>query len=141
MGFGRFVKHILMPETIVVDLVKNMVDEGGVIDGYKKTIKQMNTEDDPLVAMIYKSGKYDGKIEGYVEASDEYEKKLLGQADEFLKQRKDFEKERDEYEALVNAYEQEIEVLENKVDRTQAENDLLQQLLIRERNLIKLARG
>ena len=103
--------------------------------------KQEITEDNPLTSPVYKYGKYDGKKEGYAEASDEYEKKLLEQADEFLKQKKDYEKERDEYETLLDAYEQEIEKLENKVNRTQAENELLQQLLIRERGLMKLARG
>ena len=52
-----------------------------------------------------------------------------------------FIQHQDEYEALLDAYEQEIDELENKVDRTQAENELLQQLLIRERGLMKLARG
>ena len=115
--------------------------EGSVKDGIKRTIKEDFTEDNPIGKAIYQSGKYDGKVEGYEEASGEYEKKLLAQADEFLKQKKDFEKERDEYEALLDAYEQEIDELENKVDRTQAENELLQQLLIRERGLMKLARG
>lgn len=140
MGLGRFIKHVLLPGSYSIDLVKNIVDEGSVVEGYKKSIKQEFTEDNPLTAPIYKYGMYDGKKEGYAEASDEYEKKLLKQADDFLKQKKDYEKERDEYEALLDAYEQEIEKLENKVDRTQAENEFLQQLLIRERGLIKIAR-
>ena len=141
MGLGRFIKHVLLPDTFNMDLVKNIVDEGGVVEGFKKSIKQEITEDNPLTSPVYKYGKYDGKKEGYAEASDEYEKKLLEQADEFLKQKKDYEKERDEYETLLDAYEQEIETLETKVNRTQAENELLQQLLIRERGLMKLARG
>lgn len=43
---------------------------------------------------------YEGKKQGYAEASDEYEKKLLDQAEEFIKQKKDFQKERDAYEAV-----------------------------------------
>jgi molecular chaperone GrpE (heat shock protein) len=141
MGLGRFIKHVLAPGTATMDLVKNMVDEGSVVEGCKKSIKQEFTEDNPLTSSVYKYGKYDGKKEGYEEASDEYEKKLLEQADEFLKQKKNYEKERGEYEALLDAYEQEIEEIENKVDRTQAENELLQRLLIREHGLMKLARG
>ena len=140
MGLGRFVKHILMPGTYTMDLIKNMVDEGDILEGYKKSIKQDITEDIPIISTAYKYGKYDGKKEGYAEASDEYEKKLLKQADEFLKQEKDYEKERDEYESLLDAYEQKIEELEKKMDRTQAENELLQQLLVKERGLMKLAR-
>ena len=124
-----------------IDTVRNIVDEGSVGDGIKRTFKEDWTEDNPIGKAIYNSGKYDGKKEGYVEASDEYEKKLLAQADEFLKQTKDFERERDEYEVLLDAYEREIEELENKVNRTQSENDLLQQLLLKERSLRRLARG
>lgn len=124
-----------------IDTVRNIVDEGSMGEGLKRTIKEDLTEDSPIGKAIYDSGKYDGKVEGYVEASDEYEKKLLDQADEFLKQKKDYERERDEYEALLDAYESEIEGLESKVSRTQAENELLQQLLLKERSLRRLARG
>ena len=141
MGLRRFIKHALVPGTIAMDLVKNMIDEGDIVEGAKKSIKQEITEDNPFTAPVYMYGKYDGKKEGYAEASDEYEKKLLEQADEFLKQKKDYEKERDEYEKLLDAYEQKIGELENKVDRTQAENKFLRQLLIRERGLMKLTRG
>ena len=140
MGLGRFIKHVLVPGTITMDFVKNMIDEGDIVKGYKKSIKQEITEDNPFTAPVYKYGKYDGKKEGYAAASNEYEKNLLEQADEFLKQKRDYEKERDEYEKLLDAYEQKIGKLENKIDRTQAENEFLRQLLIRERGLMKLAR-
>lgn len=139
MGLGRFIKHTLMPGTYITDLTKNMIDEGSVLEGWKKSIRQEITEDIPIISAVYNYGKYDGKKEGYAEASDEYNKKLLKQADEFLKQEKNYEKERDEYESLLDAYEQKIEELEKKMDRTQADNELLQQLLIRERGLKKLA--
>ena len=91
MGLRRFIKHVLVSGTFTTDMVKNMVDEGSVVEGYKKTIKQEITEDNPLTSTIYKTGKFDGKKEGYAEASDEYKKKLLMQAEEFLNQKKDFE--------------------------------------------------
>ena len=78
MGLGRFIKHVLVPGSYSIDLVKNIVDEGSVVEGYKKSIKQEFTEDNPLTASIYKHGKYDGKKEGYAEASDEYEKNAQG---------------------------------------------------------------
>ena len=124
-----------------IDTVRNIVEEGSVSGGLKRTFKEDITEDSLIGKAIYNSGKYDGKKEGYVEASAEYEKKLLAQADEFLKQTKDFVRERDEYEALLDAYEREIDELENKINRTQVENVLLQQLLLKERSLKQLAKG
>lgn len=88
---------------------------------------------------FYQAGKYDGKVEGYEEASDEYEEKLLKQADEFLKQKQIFESERDAYEALLDEYETEIDDLSEKLDRTEAENEYLQQLLLRDRKLRRMA--
>lgn len=54
-------------------------------------IKEDWTEDNPLGKMIYDSGRYDGKKEGYEEASAEYEHKLIEQADRFLTQTRVFE--------------------------------------------------
>lgn len=119
----------------VVDAVKNVVDEGSVSDGVKKTIKEDMTEDSPIGKMIYESGRYDGKKEGYEEASSEYEHKLIEQADRFLKQASVIEKERDEYEKLLDEYDKEIELLENKADKTDRENKYLQELLLKERKL------
>lgn len=123
----------------IIDTVKNIVDEGDFVDGVKRTIKEDRTEDSLIGSAIYNSGKHDGKIEGYAEASDEYERKLIEQADKFLQQKKIFESERDEYEALLEAYEQEIDVLTEKVNRTESENEYLQQLLLRDRKLRKIA--
>lgn len=66
-------------------------------------------------------------------------KKLLEQADQFLAQSQSFERERDAYEALLDEYEAEIQKLTNKVNRTEAENEYLQNLLLRERQLLKIA--
>ena len=118
-----------------VDTIRNIVDEGSITDGIKRTIKENWTEDNPIGKAIYDSGKYDGKIKGYEEASDEYEQKLLEQADMFLAQKKVFESERDRYEELLDAYEKEIEMLENKSYKTEQEKEYLQELLLRERRL------
>ena len=124
-----------------IDTIRNITDEGSFVDGVKRTLKEDFTEDNLIGKVIYDSGKHDGKKEGYVEASYEYEKKLIMQADEFLKQTRVFEKERNEYETLLDEYEREIDELESKVNRTQAENAFLQQLLSRERSLKKLDRA
>lgn len=138
MGVGRFIKHVLIPSTYSIDMIKNMVDEGSIKEGLKRTIKENYTEDNPLTSAIYKSGKYDGKTEGYAEASEEYEKKLLDQADEFLSQTKIYEEEREKYEMLLDDYEVEIEALFEKTNKTELENEYLKQLLLRERKLRKM---
>lgn len=66
-----------------IDTLKNIVDEGSVIDGVKRTVKEDICEDNPIGKVIYEVGEYDGKTSGYVQASAEYEKKLLEQADFF----------------------------------------------------------
>lgn len=139
MGFGRFVKHVLVPGSVYNDIAKNTIYEGSVVGGFKRTLKEHYCEDMPITSHIYKAGKYDGKVEGYNEASKEYVEKLLKQADEFINQKKVFEKERDVYEALLDEYEKEIDALEQKVDKTEAENAYLQALLIRDRKLRKIA--
>jgi len=137
MGLGRMIWRITgIGGTI--DTVRNIVDEGSVVDGVKRTVKEYYTEDNPLTSEIYKSGKYDGKKEGYAEASNEYEEKLLKQADEFLMQKQIFESERDAYETLLDEYEVEIDALSKKVNKTNFENEYLQQLLIRDRKLKKM---
>ena len=59
-------------------------------------------------------GRYEGMKDGYIEASREYEKKLLKQAEEFLKQIKDIRREHEEYEHLLKEYEEYIKELERK---------------------------
>ena len=82
----------------------------------------------------------EGERAGYARASDVYEKKLLEQADQFLAQTQLYEKERDAYETLLDEYEAEIQKLTEKVNRTEIENQYLQQLLLRERQLLKISR-
>lgn len=122
-----------------IDTVKNIVDEGGIIAGVKRTVKEDICEDNPIGKVIYEVGEDDGKKSGYVKASAEYEKKLLKQADLFLEQQKICEVERAQYEELLDEYESEIERLESKISKTEAEKEYLQELLLRDRRLRKLA--
>ena len=138
MGLERFIKHLVVPGSYISDMINNIKEEYDFIDGVKRTIKEDLTEDNPFTSAIYKSGKYDGKKQGYAEASDEYEKKLLEQAYEFLKQTKIHEKERDAYEALLDAYDAEIDMLKEKGNKTETDKEYLQQLLLRDRNLRKM---
>ncbi len=137
MKLGRF----LWRSTSIghsIDTIKNIVEEGSLVGGIKKTIKEDFCEYDPITSHVYNLGKFDGKKDGYVQASEEYEAKLLDQADLFLEQVKDFQKEKDAYEALLKEYEVVITKLEEKANRTEQENQLLQSLLLKERQLKNL---
>ncbi len=139
MGFKRFLKRRIGP-VWTVDAIKNIKNEGSIKSGLSRTIKEDLCEDNPITGKLYNVGRFDGRIEGYVEASNEYESKLLEQADEFLEQKKLFIIERDAYEKLLDEYEVVISDLINKVDRTEYENNLLHQLLIKERELRKMGK-
>lgn len=93
---------------------------------------------DKLTKHAFNEGKHIGKKEGYVEASYEYEKKLLQQANKFLEQREAFNKENEEYRLLLNEYENYIEKLENREYLSIQEKDYLNQLLLAERKLKRL---
>ena len=138
MGIGRGLIRNLVPFARHAATIKNMVEEKSVVEGIKKTAREDICEDNPLTSRIYATGKYDGKKEGYVEASEEYEEKLLSQANEFLKQKTIFESQRDEYEKLLDDYENEINRLESLNVRTQEETEYLKELLLSERQLIKM---
>lgn len=138
MGIGKFLLKTISPDFAVAELVKD-VAERGVIDGIKENRRRTIQEDNPITASAYKAGKHDGKKEGYVAASAEYEKKLLEQADLFLTQKNLFEQQKDEYEKLLDEYEAEIERLEQKQKLTDAENTYLNQLLRKERALRKIS--
>jgi prefoldin subunit 5 len=51
---------------------------------------------------------------------------------------KDVKSEREEYEKLLTEYEEEIQKLSEKAERTEKENQYLQELLLRERKLKNL---
>lgn len=93
---------------------------------------------DKLTKHAFNEGKHIGKKEGYVEASYEYEKKLLQQANKFLEQREAFNKENEEYRLLLNEYENYIEKLESREYLSIQEKDYLNQLLLAERKLKRL---
>ncbi|WP_407311736.1 hypothetical protein [Desulfosporosinus sp. SB140] len=121
-----------------IDTIKNITDEGSIVDGIKRTTKEDWCEDNPITSKVYQAGRYDGKVEGYEEASDKYESKLLKQADEFLIQKQIFESERGAYEELLDEYDAEIDALNVKLDKSEADKEYLHQLLLREREFRKL---
>ncbi|EOU1892329.1 hypothetical protein [Clostridium perfringens] len=137
MGFKRFLKKSLIPGYELKSIVENVVTFG-VVDGLKEEFKETYLEDMPGINHVYNAGKYDGKKEGYEKASNEYEKKLIKQADEFLKQEKVFEIDRARYEQLIDDYEIYIEEMMKKSNMSNEEKDYMNQIMVIERKLKQL---
>ncbi|WP_058953074.1 hypothetical protein [Clostridium tyrobutyricum] len=137
MGFERFLKKILIPEYNAIDMAQKIV-ENGVVDGIKEKIKEDLLEDTPVISHIYNVGKYDGKKDGYAQASHEYEKKLLKQADEFLKQANVFKSDKVRYEKLIDDYERYIDKMMQKGNMSNEEKDYMNQIMVMERRLKKI---
>lgn len=134
MGIKRAIRR-LNPINNYKDLYNNIKEEGSVFKGIMRWEKEGWIEDPLIISQIYGMGKKDGKRDGYNKASEEYNHKLLDQAEKFLKERQDFVKERKEYEDLLDSYAKEIEQLEGKVNKTQIEIEYLRKLLLMERKL------
>lgn len=90
-----------------------------------------------LTDRAFEKGKHMGKKEGYQQASYEYEKKLLKQAEEFLSQRKKFEEDKEGYEQLIDDYEKYIDEMMQKNNLSEQEKDYMNQIMIMERRLKK----
>ncbi|MGC7873327.1 hypothetical protein ACPUYX_17610 [Desulfosporosinus sp. SYSU MS00001] len=136
MGFKRFLIKTLIPGYNYVDTAKKIYKHG-LVDGVKEKIREDFLEDTPGISHAYNAGKYEGKKEGYVEASFQYEDKLLRQAEEFLKQTKDFESQKVEYEKLIDDYEEYIEAMSTREDLSSKENEYLQKIIVMEKSLKK----
>lgn len=137
MGFKRFLKKTLIPGYNTFDIIQK-VSENGIVDGIKEKMKEDYLEDMPGVSHVYNIGKYDGKKDGYIQASYEYEKKLIKQAEEFLKQTKIFESDKARYEQLIDEYEIYIEDMMKKSNMSNEEKDYMNQIMVIERKLKKM---
>ena len=138
MGIVRFLRRTNSINRII-DTTKNIIEEGSIKDGLRRTVRE-DIEDTPIVSNIYNMGKYEGKKQGYVDASKEYEEKLLSQAEHFINQKELLVNEVSNYEKLLDEYEVEIERLEGKLNKTESENKYLSKLLSNERKLKQIAR-
>ncbi|NWO18235.1 hypothetical protein [Leptotrichia sp. oral taxon 223] len=138
MGIGRFLRRTNSIVRII-DTTKNIIEEGSIKNGLKRTVRE-DLEDTPIVSNIYNMGKYEGKKQGYVDASKEYEEKLLSQAEHFINQKELLINEVSNYEKLLDEYEVEIERLEGKLNKTESENQYLSKLLNNERKLKQMIR-
>ncbi|NLK23793.1 MAG: hypothetical protein GX309_07410, partial [Clostridiales bacterium] len=128
MRVGKVVKYILLPHTLALDMTvdtcKAVFDEE-CSDDKKERLKKVYLKYNPIANAVYKIGQNDGKKEGYTEASKEYEKKLLDQAEKFINQQKIYEEQNEEYDSLLDEYEKIIEELINKKNKTDEENEYL----------------
>ena len=138
MGIVRFLRRTNSINRII-DTTKNIIEEGSIKDGLRRTVRE-DIEDTPIVSNIYNMGKYEGKKQGYVDASKEYEEKLLSQAKHFINQKELLINEVSNYEKLLDEYEVEIERLEGKLNKTESENKYLSKLLSNERKLKQMVR-
>ena len=138
MGIVRFLRRTNSINRII-DTTKNIIEEGSIKDGLRRTVRE-DIEDTPIVSNIYNMGKYEGKKQGYVDASKEYEEKLLSQAEHFINQKELLVNEVSNYEKLLDEYEVEIERLEGKLNKTESENKYLSKLLNNERKLKQMVR-
>ncbi|SEM39021.1 hypothetical protein SAMN04487770_13639 [Butyrivibrio sp. ob235] len=76
---------------------------------------------------------------GYIESLKKIKKELQNQADDFLQKKKDCKSNQDEYKRLLDSYEKVIDVLKNKPRKSEAENELLTDFLLAERELKALS--
>lgn len=120
---------------------RDMIDKVqtyGLVDGIKEKIREDFLEDTPVTSHIYNAGKHEGKKDGYIKASREYEEKLLAQANAFLSQKEIFESQKQEYEQLLEEYEDYIDEMNAKEHLTNEEQANLLQIISMERKLTKL---
>ena len=137
MGLLRLLKRT-SPNVLFHDLVKTTIEEKSLLKAYKRIIVETCCEDNPITSAIYKAGKRSGFKEGYECASNEYQQKLLQQADEFLAQKKILKENEEKYNALLDECEKEIERLKNENSKTKQECEYLKLLLKKQKKLKKM---
>ncbi|OWV15553.1 hypothetical protein [Fibrobacter sp. UWH1] len=127
-GLARAIICTTVPGARVAIVAKNVVEEGSVGSGLKRTVKE-SIEDNPITGTIYNAGKKEGHVngkkEGYKEASVEYAQKLHNQAKMFLEQKEAMEKDLEGLKKLIIEYSCLIKSLEEKANRTEKENEAL----------------
>lgn len=129
MGFGRFLMR-MVPGYEPVRLLGKVMEKG-IEEGVKENLQEYIYEDNPLTSAVYNSGKNKGHTEGmkdgYDRASKEYEKKLLAQADAFLKESGNIRVKCEEYKSMMIEYESYIADCEKIIeDLPEAKRRLLE---------------
>lgn len=137
MGISRFLKKAFIPGYNLLNTVEKIADYG-VVDGLKEKFKEDWLEDNPITGTLYQAGKNEGHKEGYIEASNEYEAKLLKQANYFLSQKKVYQSEKENFNKLLDEYECYIEELEERVKLFEINRGVLEDFISIKNNLKEL---
>lgn len=137
MGYKRLLKKSLIPGYRLKCIVENVAIYG-LVKGIKEELRETYLEDLPITSHIYNAGKHEGKKDGYVQASNEYESKFIEQANEFLNKTKDIRNQTDEYEKLLNDYDNYIHKIVQKDNLLEIEKANKSQVMITERKLEEL---
>lgn len=117
MEWKRFAKKSLIPGYFWKDLVTKIQDDG-FKDGIIEKLREDLMEDNPLIGPFYDIGKadgrFEGKKEGYTQASGVYEDKIVNQAKKFEHQKHDLEQNIENKDLLLDRYENYIQHLEGQ---------------------------
>lgn len=125
---NEFWKRMIIPFYNTKKTVES-IKTYGLVEGIKEDSKELAKEA-PIINTIYKMGKtdgvYEGKKQGYIRASKEYEDKLLKQAQKFKNQKVLLKKDINERDLLLKEYEEYIESRVSEYNRLtiQQENAL-----------------
>ncbi|GEM_PF-4691265 len=108
---NEFWKRMIIPFCNTKKTV-NSIKTYGFVDGIKEDSKELAKET-PIISSLYNMGKsdgiYEGKKQGYIKASKEYENKLSNQAQRFKEQKVLLQKDIEERDILLTEYEAYIE--------------------------------
>jgi len=111
----RLIRRAALPQLHAIELGQNIVKYGfkaGVM------IHKAEMEADIELAIsktsLYKKGQYQGKKDGYVEASNAYAEKLKTQASYFQEHQEEASSKFTEYEELISEYERYIDSLKQQ---------------------------
>lgn len=116
MGMKRMALRMLVPGYGVARQI-NMMKKHGMKKGIEMEANDL-INDTPIVGHLLREGqrqgRYEGKKEGYIDASKVYEKKMKEQANRFLAEKNKFSETIDDYESLLDELQLYIQSLERK---------------------------
>lgn len=137
MGMKRMALRILVPGYTAARQI-NMMKKHGMKKGLEMEGNDL-VNDVPIIGHLFregqKQGRYEGKKEGYVDASEVYEKKMKEQANRFLSEKNKFSKTIDDYESLLDELQLYIQSLERKKVLSIGEKADLEQAIELQHNL------
>lgn len=119
----------ILSNGVAIPIHKAVLEE--VKDKVKEGVKKA-----PILKQVYKMGECDGKKDGYTQASEKYEDKLIRQLQEFIKKENEYKVTSKEREDLLNEYEAYIEEKEAIIDQLTDEQLKLLEIIKEMKNKI-----